>query len=495
MSKIINNLHSCAGWNNSVVCFGHFSTIHLGHIRYLKRAKIRGEKLLVALIGDKDEKFPFSQIERAEALMQVNIADAIYCLEASDLKPLIKQIQPSLLVLGNEYKDIKSFQSTIKCQLDLGGEVEFHAGEINYASSDLLVQTQKDLKNKRRQEFLEACRRLSLTKTDLLSCINQWQMSNIVVLGDCIVDQFAACEAVGLSAEAPVVVVRELEHRNFAGGAAIVASHIRALGAKCTLISIVGDDIESRFIKDLLKSQSIDDQLIIDKSRPTTFKKRYIVENQKLFRVSKLEEKSVSAHIEELIIKKLDETLKVADALVISDFVYGVVTPRVLKSAIEIAKRYNTPIVGDLQCSSQVGNVAKFNGFSLICPNEREARLALQDKESSIEQLSQKLLFETSSKSLIMKLGSDGFIVYCRTKDNQIVSQPFPALSANPIDVSGAGDSLLSVMAIGLASGQEVMECAAIGCCMASRAVEIMGNIPVSSSDLTRIIQEQFYES
>ena len=95
-----------------------------------------------------------------------------------------------------------------------------------------------------------------------------------------------------------------------AGGAAIVASHIRSLGANCTLVSVVGNDFESKFIKDLLKSQSINDQLIVDESRPTTFKKRYIVENQKLFRVSKLEEKSVAAHIEELIIKKLDETLR-----------------------------------------------------------------------------------------------------------------------------------------------------------------------------------------
>ena len=405
MAKIIKNLQASQDWTDCVVCYGHFSTIHLGHIRYLKLARLRGEKLLVALIGDKDEKFPFSQIERAEALIQLSIADAVYCLEGSDLKPLINQIKPSLLVLGNEYKDIKSFQSTISCQHDNGGEVEFHAGEIHYASADLLVQTQMDLKNKRRQEFIEACRRQSLTKIGLLSCIDEWKKSNIVVLGDCIVDQFAACEAVGLSAEAPVVVVRELESRNFAGGAAIVASHIRALGATCTLISVVGDDIESKFIADLLKSENINDQLIIDESRPTTFKKRYIVENQKLFRVSKLEEKSVSTHIEELIIKKLDENLMTADALVISDFVYGVVTPNVLKSAIQIATKYSLPIIGDLQCSSQVGSVAKFNGFSLISPNEREARLALQDKESSIEQLSQKLLFETRSKNLMMKLG------------------------------------------------------------------------------------------
>ena len=252
MSKIINSIKAIDDWINCTVCYGHFSTIHLGHIRYLKSARLRGEKLLVALIGDKDEKFPFSQIERVEALMQLSIADAVYCLEGSDLKPLINQIKLSLLILGNEYKDMKSFQSTIQCQNDLGGDVEFHAGEIHYATADLLVQTQRDLKDKRRQEFIEACRRHSLTKSGLLSCIKEWKKSNIVVLGDCIVDQFAACEAVGLSAEAPVVVVRELEHRNFAGGAAIVASHIRSLGANCTVVSVVGNDFESKFIKDLL---------------------------------------------------------------------------------------------------------------------------------------------------------------------------------------------------------------------------------------------------
>ena len=105
----------------------------------------------------------------------------------------------------------------------------------------------------------------------------------LIVLGDTIVDQYAACEAIGMSAEAPVVVVRELEHKNFIGGAAVVAAHISALGAKCDFISVVGADSTAELVSKELATQGIGNGLSRDPTRPTTFKKRYVVENQKLF--------------------------------------------------------------------------------------------------------------------------------------------------------------------------------------------------------------------
>ena len=81
----------------------------------------------------------------------------------------------------------------------------------------------------------------------------------------------------------------------------------------------------------------------------------------------------------------------------------------------------------------------------MLCPNEREARLALQDKDSGLEQLSQRLLQNTRSERLVMKLGPEGFIAYDRAKNGQLSSQSFPALSVNPLDVAGAGDSLLAL--------------------------------------------------
>ena len=88
-----------------------------------------------------------------------------------------------------------------------------------------------------------------LNQVQLLDAINSWESSRLIVLGDTIVDQYAACEAIGMSAEAPVVVVRELKHKNFIGGAAVVAAHISALGARCDFISVVGSDSTAELVR------------------------------------------------------------------------------------------------------------------------------------------------------------------------------------------------------------------------------------------------------
>ena len=310
------------------------------------------------------------------------------------------------------------------------------------------------------------------------------------MLGDTIVDQYAACEAIGMSAEAPVVVVRELERKNFIGGAAVVAAHISALGAHCDFISVVGADSTAELVRQELANQGIGDGLSSDPSRPTTFKKRYVVENQKLFRVSRLEEHNLDAACGRSGDRPLERLAPGAKGIVVSDFVYGVVTPRILEVVQHLAQQHNLLLFGDLQCSSQVGSITRFEGFSLLCPNEREARLALQDKDSGLEQLSQRLLQITRSERLVMKLGPEGFIAYDRASNGQLSSQAFPALSVNPLDVAGAGDSLLALFATGLASGQAMMPTAALACCMAALAVETMGNTPISAAALRSSLQE-----
>ena len=284
--------------------------------------------------------------------------------------------------------------------------------------------------------------------------------------------------------------MKELEKRNFIGGAAIVASHIRSLGAQCNFISLVGEDEVASIVRQELSRQDINYTLLEDSSRPTTFKKRYMVENQKLFRVSRLEDHSLNCDIEDKLISRVEELAPASNSIVISDFVYGVMTKKVLDKVTSIAKDNNLLLLGDVQCSSQIGLITKFKDFSLLCPNEREARLALQDKESGLEIIGQKLLSETSSKYLIMKLGSEGFIAYDRSRSGELYSCSFPALSINPVDVTGAGDSVLSVMAAGLSSDQSLMETSAIACCIAALSVEQMGNTPITISSLIDYLQE-----
>ena len=106
--------------------------------------------------------------------------------------------------------------------------------------------------------------------------------------------------------------------------------------------------------------------MIEDNSRPTTFKKRYLVENQKLFRVSRLEEHEISQDIENKIVEHLEEMAPHANGIVISDFVYGVITEKIIQKIVTLSQEYNLMIFGDLQCSSQIGSDSKFKIFPFV---------------------------------------------------------------------------------------------------------------------------------
>ncbi|EMJ92085.1 PfkB family carbohydrate kinase [Leptospira alstonii] len=480
-----------------ILCYGHFNVIHPGHIRFLQYARSLGKKLKVAVLGDQSIPEPqrnkyFHQMERAEGVASLHFVDLVYVLDKISLEDLSIRIRPSVLVLGKEFEnsdrqDIKEAVSAIE---RYNGKVIFHAGEVHYASADLLHGSQQDLESERKHLFLQACKRQGIELSKLLNQIGKFSNSKILVIGDTIVDQYVACDAIGMSAEAPVLVVRELETKEFVGGAGVVAAHVKALGTDCTFLSVVGEDENANLVKKNLEEQGIDVQLIGDSSRPTTFKIRYMVENQKLFRVSRLKEHSLSKMIEDQFIEKLRKIAKDYDGILICDFVYGVVTPRILSEIRSIAKENDIRLFGDLQCSSQVGNVAKFEDFDLLCPTEREARIALSNHEDGVEWIANTLLEKTRSKNLLVKLGADGFIAYSNDIPGGFnKKEHFPALVSNPVDVAGAGDSLLAAIATSMCSGATLMEASIIGACMAALAVQTVGNIPVSHQKLENYIR------
>ena len=198
------------------------------------------------------------------------------------------------------------------------------------------------------------------------------------------------------------------------------------MGAKCEFLSVLGVDDTAKIIKEKINNQGITSHFIEDPSRPTTFKKRYLVENQKLFRVSRLSDNLIEEDVENQIIEKLEEITSDINGIIISDFVYGVITEKIIEKILILAEKYKFKIFGDLQCSSQVGLVTKFKNFNLISPNEKEARIALQDKDSGLEAVSMKLLEITKSDNLVMKLGPEGFISYQGESSRKFLRQSFP---------------------------------------------------------------------
>jgi len=496
--KIVNLGDFAVKAGDSVVlCHGHFNIIHPGHIRYLNYARQQGDKLVVSIQGDasfqnSERKHNFSEAERAAGVASIQSVDKVIILGKSNLEELIKVLEPSVLVLGKEfeYEHDEQVSKAVKLINKQGGKTLFHAGETHYASADLLRENIPEIHEEQTKLFKNACKTQKLILGELLECIDRFKDSSLLVIGDTIVDQYVACDALGMSAEAPVVVVRELDAREYAGGAAIVAMHAKALGSECRYISVVGNDMNATIAEKELDQLNVQHVLVEDNSRPTTFKIRYLVNNQKMFRVSRMKEHSLSRQIEDQVIKEIKKASSHIQGILISDFVYGVITPRVLETITDLAKKKHLYVIGDLQCSSQVGNVSKFKNFDLICPTERESRIALGTQDEGVEWVANALMQQTSARNMVMKLGREGFIAYESVTESFINRQHFPALSINPVDVAGAGDSLLAALSVGLCSGASLMQASAIGAGMASIAVQKVGNIPVSSGELKNQLEK-----
>ena len=340
-----------------IVCYGHFNVIHPGHLRYLKYARSLGDSLIVALQPDSElygleAKNYYPENDRAEGLSLLHIVDSVVILENGKLDSFIELIKPTILVLGSEHENERdeNIESAVLILEKQQGKVVFHAGETHYGNTDLLNSGIDELEIKKISLFKKACINQSIELEALEKRLDEIKNINLLVIGDTIVDQYVACDALGMSAEAPVLVVRELESREFIGGAAIVASHLRALGASCYFLSVVGDDLHAGHVKEELAKCDVKTQLILDPSRPTTYKIRYMVDNQKLFRVSQLKEHKISTEIEEQVIEKIYKLAPSLDGILVSDFVYGVITEKVLDTVKEVASKYDLRIFGDVQC-------------------------------------------------------------------------------------------------------------------------------------------------
>jgi len=495
LSTLVDREGNSSVEDEVALCFGGFSVIHPGHLRYFRQAKELGEKVHVALEGVVDNHGPksFSVESRAEALASLDIIDKVIILDDGSLLDFVRISTPAVLVLGKEFELERAFQvrEVVEFLGTVHSQVFYAAGEVQYADVTVFNGKENELAEKRLSEFKEI---LKANEINLLPLLDRLfaEPSRILVIGDTIIDRYIACDAMGMSAEAPVIVVKELEERSYLGGAGVVAAHTNGLIGQCSYLSVVGDDEQKNWVERELERIGIDSTLFTDARRPTTVKTRYMVDKQKLFRVSKLTEHSIPSALENKIIQKIDQILPSFDGVIISDFGYGMLTRKVLERVLQVARQNNVAVFGDVQSSSQIGNVLKLRNIDLISPTEREARIALGNQDDGIERVANLLQTATEARYLVIKLGADGFVTYGPADESGERSrQSFPALTINPVDVTGAGDTLLAVMGCALASGVGLLPAAALASCACATAVRSLGNHPVTQSRLREFIKTE----
>ena len=465
---------------------GKFAVIHSGHIRLFIAAKNLGLKLIVGL---DTEGIDESEVEwRTNFLKNQEFIDEVVHFK-SDLRQLILDIRPDLVLKGSEF----SSQFNIEEELvaSYGGELIFSSGSTYFSETDLLDYKDGSVANfakKIPDDFL-ARNRLDLKKTNQI--VAEFSDVKVCVIGDLIIDEYINCHPLGMSREEPTVVVTPVDSQKFLGGASIVAAHTVGLGATTTLISIIGNDEVGRWSEKKLKEYGVLFHPIKDKNHPTNLKQRFRSGSQTLFKMSYLNQDKIKAVIEKEIITKFESLASEIDLLILSDFSYGAFNKNTTEALITIAKKHGVFVTADSQTSSQIGNLTQFTGVDLITPTEIEARYELRDNVSGLAVIVENLRQRINPKFIILKLGADGMVFTGKDKNGRpIPLDALPSLNNAPVDVSGAGDSLLATASLALAVEKNLSQAALLGSISAAMQVARRGNIPIRVENLMSFLKQ-----
>lgn len=468
---------------------GNFNILHPGHLRLLRFAKELGNRLIVAVYSDKLAGYAAHVPEhlRLEALQSNNWVDEAFLIN-EPVSDVIKKLKPDIVVKGKEHES--EFNAELEAVMDYNGKLVFSSGEVIFSSFDLIQRELSSMHSftKLPSDYL---RRHNLDAVKLCHSVEQFSKLKVIVIGDLIIDEYIICDPLGMSQEDPTIVVTPIGSKKFIGGAGIVAAHAAGLGAQVSFLSVTGNDPIRDFATATLKDCNVHEFLYSDVSRPTTLKQRYRCKGKTLLRVSQLHQGAIDSNIQQRIIEQVEKLMKTCDLLIFSDFNYGCLPTEMIEKIIEKGRELGIYMVADSQSSSQIGDINRFKGMSLLTPTEREARLGVRDHESGMVVLAEKLRNYANARNILLKIGEEGVLIHAETLSRESwLTDRIPALNPIPVDVAGAGDSMLVASAMALAGGATIWEAAALGSIAAAIQVSRVGNIPLKSKELLEQLQK-----
>jgi len=468
------------------VCFGLFRGFHYGHIEFLRFASQHCDYVLVVV--QQSGSLSYDEKNRLlNSLDQVEVNLFVYLSDDSG-EEIYSVISPDILFLGPEHQSGDESRCELKGKLGCG--VPLDGARIIFAPPSPRKSVLFDDESRvRRLTKGATIWQLELAQDCLKKCqdaIAAGCRPRVLVVGDVIVDEFCITEPVGMSSESPTIVVKEIEKKRFLGGAGIVAANLAAMGCVTSFASVVGIDEEAVFVRNCLSEFSVIPLLVEDPDRFTSRKTRYVAEQHSLLRLSRLDEFPLGPKIESDLMCLIGSEREF-DAVVISSFGYGVINDGVMRMVVELAKSSKALLVGDAQVSSQLNSLSKFIDFDVITPTEKEARITTQNFDGSVEAVSNQLIDQLDPKVLVLKLGKEGFITYSKSQDKKS-KRYYEALQANPVDLAGAGDSLLAAITSGLVLGSDIESACALGSVCAAISISHRGNRPISLAEVSQYI-------
>ncbi|MBW4582120.1 MAG: hypothetical protein KME42_21350 [Tildeniella nuda ZEHNDER 1965/U140] len=325
--------------------------------------------------------------------------------------------------------------------------------------------------------------------TNVSSLINTFADRHIIVIGEAMLDSYLLGEATRLCQEAPVPVVALRDRQDIPGGAANVAVNLRSLGAQVSLLSVIGDDVEGELLQHALVRYGVETEVLLQQPlRRTLVKSRVMAASQMLVRMDQGSTEAIAPDTERQLIQQLTDRFMPCDAIVISDYSYGLLTPQVIEAIAQLQAQVPKLLVVDSKRLASYRSI----GVTAVKPNYEEAMrllasqmaIALDDQtKTRLEQIAQhrhQLLDRTGAKFAIVTLDVDGAIILQRERSPHLI----PAKAITCVNPTGAGDTFISALTLALAVGTSITVAAELAATAAAIVVAKDGTATCSAEEL-----------
>ncbi len=322
-------------------------------------------------------------------------------------------------------------------------------------------------------------------KTEILEKISAFKNKKVLVIGDVGVDEYIMGAVKRISPEAPVPVLEVNEEDKRLGLAANVAQNVKSLGGQPLLVSVIGDDAGAEVLKQLLSKAAVGtDHLIVDSTRPTTRKTRVMTGHHHLVRVDHEVRKNLSAETEQRLFQKLQTIIEQVDCVVLEDYAKGIFSVSMVEKIVGLAKAHQKYLMVD---PHQTKFAEFYKGVDLIKPNYNEALALTQIHEEDIENASERVLVVgrqlqkmTGASDVVLTQGKDGMAIF--SKNEQVIQ--VPTFAKKVFDVTGAGDTVIAALALGVSAGMSLAQACVLANYAAGIVVAKVGCVPCEIQEL-----------
>lgn len=476
-----------------VHCHGVFDLLHYGHVLHLQSAKSFGDLLVVTITADEHvNKGPgrpyFTAKKRAYMLAALGFVDYVAVNNQAKATAAIGQLKPDFYVKGADYR--KKEEDRTGGIIEEEAAVSSAGGKLVFTEDPLESSTQLlnaffDRWNPEQAKAVKLVREV-FSVTDVVNVIDQLEGKKVLVVGEPIVDEYVYCRAQNMASKSPIISTRHEHQERYPGGSLAIANHLAELQCNVTLLFPCGSEPEMDSFLAASMHPSIRMEPVEVPSHPTPLKTRFINtgHHEKLFEITHLADDLWTEGDDKRFQSKLKSLSSEQDLVLVTDFGHGLFEGPILNCLNGIK-----PFVA-LGVQSNSANMG-YNYFTkhvrhdYLCLDQREYRLAMQDRHSPIEYLMESAVGRAFQLPAAVTLGPDGSIFY----DGDGNAWSCPVFFEDVIDTTGAGDAYLALTSILVQQSVAPRLVPFLGNCIAGLGTRIVGNkAPVSKVDLVRTI-------